>query len=102
MTSEALALATNYHQVSPDVFTPAVIGLFIGLMMTTKEAAHYIQNKLGIPFGVRKLCYGREGACPAPPARWINGGFVYFKHEVDDWAREHYPERMLLNPWRED
>ena len=81
---------------------PADLRSLAEVSMSPDQAAFYIQQ-LKIPFGKRKLCEARAGLCDGPPFHQIGRkNVVYFKTEVDEWARKQFPSRVLINPWGRD
>ena len=98
----ALALSTTQLQEIPDAILPQLAPRIFSMLMSTDQAADYLRS-LGIPFGKRKLSAARSGHCNGPPVfRWIGPVAFYLKADITEWARREYPQRMLINPWRED
>jgi len=69
--------------------------------MSPDEAAYYLQYSLRLPFGRSKLAEARAGECDGPPFERIGRRVVYFKADLDAFARAQFPSRFLINPWHE-
>jgi len=97
----AIALSSTDLQEIPEALIPQLAPRILSMLMTDKEAADYIHDKYGIPFGVRKLCDARNGKCVGPKFIRIGWAVYYAKADIDTWARREYPSYALYNPWRD-
>lgn len=95
MTALALSPSTP-HQDIPD---PSRIA---PMLMTSDQVADYCHRSLRINFGRRKLSAARSGLCEGPPVfLWLGNVPLYWKTQIDSWARREYPHKTLIDPWRD-